>query len=143
MRKLYDTLNHFYYDISLDELKRMNADSGYVNISYNSQRYLDLIAFKVRCTPSELAGVLNVSKSAVAIKVNELIRRGLVEKTQSEDDKRVFYLTLSPKAATIYDEYDLMLLKGVKELEAAYPAADISKFCEMLDALRESFTRGD
>lgn len=143
MNKLYETLNHFYYDVSLDELKRMNADATYQNITYNSLLYLDLIAYKKRCTPSELAAMLNVSKSAVTIKINELIKQNLVVKTQSEEDKRVFYLTIGPRVAELYDEYDSSLLKAVKILEMTYSKTEISNFCEMLEIIRKNFMRGE
>lgn len=48
-------------------------------------------------TISDLADYMRLSRPAVTQKVNELVKKGLVIKTQSEQDKRVFYLSLSDK----------------------------------------------
>lgn len=142
MQKLIDTLNCFYYEISLAELHSLNADNVYANIRYNSLRYLDVINYKERCTISELATALNVSKSAITMKVKELLKHGLVEKTQSTKDKRVFYLSISPKMAELYHAYDVALYKGSQKIKARYDRVQIGVFCEMLDIIRESFTKG-
>ena len=136
---LYESLNAFYYNMSLNELLMMNKNTVYPNITYNSLLYLDLITYFARCTPSKLAQALQISKSAVTVKVNELIRQGLVVKTQSETDRRVFYLSISPKVERDYRQYDKKLRNAVSAIQKRYSVEDIEKMCEMISILNDCY----
>ena len=117
----------------------MNENSIYPSMTYNSFLYLDLIAYKDDCTVSYLADALHVSKSAVTSKVNELIKLGLVVKTQSEKDRRVYYLTVSPEVAADNRQYDKRLNRAVRVLEERYGEKELGTFRGMLELLSASY----
>ena len=94
---LKEALDKYYYIMTVNEHKRLGSKVICSDITYNSILYLDLIAYTPDCTPSKLAEILNVSKSAVTSKSAEMIRQGLIESVKSETDKRVHYLKLTPK----------------------------------------------
>lgn len=137
---LLKAIDRFYYDLTLNELRLMNENTVYPNITYNSLLYMDLIAYKKDCTVSYLADVLHISKSAVTIKVNELIKQGLVEKNQSQQDRRVHYLKLAPAAAADYKQYDRRLFKAVKLLSEQYDQKQLDTLCEMLQVVSICYT---
>ncbi|QQO09227.1 MarR family winged helix-turn-helix transcriptional regulator [Breznakiella homolactica] len=136
---LFRTISDFYYDITLHELRLMNRNTLYPDITYNSLLYLDIIAYKKKTTVSELSGTLHVSKSAVTIKVNELVKQGLVEKVQSPDDRRVHYISVKPEVQKDYELYNRNLSNAVKALQDRYPEKDITLFCEMLGLVRTHY----
>lgn len=136
---LLDALNRFYYDMSLDELRIMNRNTLYPNITYNSLLYMDLISYNAGCTVSFLAEALHISKSAVTVKVNELIRQGLVTKTQSEQDRRVYFLHVAPAVAEDYRQYDKRLYQAVGALEQRYSREQLDVFADMLELIRENY----
>jgi Transcriptional regulators len=137
--RLHDALNRFYYDQTLNELRLMNENTLYPNITYNSLLYLDLIAYREDCTASYLAKALNISKSAVTIKVNELIRQGLVVKTRSEADRRVYYLHVSPEVEEDYRRYDRRLDNAVRAVTQRYGDDEVEQLCDMLDLIRKRY----
>lgn len=96
-----DKMNSFYYHMSLYELQMMNGSDYFNGLSYNSLLYINVIEQLEDCTVSKLAQALHITKSAVTIKINELVRQKLVLKEQSSMDKRVYYLRLSPEIANI------------------------------------------
>lgn len=55
-------------------------------------RYLEMIVKNPDITPSELSRLFQVQKPTVTQIITVLLRRGLVEKTVSEDDQRVTHL---------------------------------------------------
>ena len=57
---LKDTLNHFFYTMSVNELQLMNEKFKNLNITYNSLLYLDLIAQTPKCTITQLAQTLHI-----------------------------------------------------------------------------------
>lgn len=139
---LKDTINRFYFDMTINELRLMNQSEVFPNITYNSLLYLDIIAYTKNCTVSFIASAMNVAKSAVTLKVKELITMGLVEKNQSKEDKRVFYLTVKPEVIEEYKVYDKVIHDSLKAIEQKYSKEQIDNFCEMLNTLCESFSKG-
>lgn len=106
-----DKMNSFYYHMSLYELQMMNGSDYFNGLSYNSLLYINVIEQLEDCTVSKLAQALHITKSAVTIKINELVRQKLVLKEQSSMDKRVYYLRLSPEIANIMGLYDEIFQK--------------------------------
>lgn len=130
--KFLDSINHFYYQMSLRELRMMKDSGSDREITKNSMLYLDVISQNERCTVSKLADLLGITKSAVTMKVNELVKRGFLTKTQSETDKRVFYLTLHPEIQDIYDRYDNIFTSIGQKMAGKYTPEELSLFCRML-----------
>ena len=115
--EIADAVNQFHFDMTINELRLMTQSEVLPGITYNSLLYLDIIAYQKNCTVSFLAQAMHVAKSAVTFKVNELLRLGLVEKTQSAEDKRVHYLTVKPKVLAEYKIYDRALFRAEKEIK--------------------------
>lgn len=128
---LREAIHRFYTDIILHELQLMNKNPSYPNLTYNTFLYLSMITCKKNCTVSYIAETLHISKSAVTIKVNELIRQGLVQKIQSSSDKRVYYLSLDPKITEDYSP-EHRLDKAVGTVESNYTDEQVKMFCDML-----------
>lgn len=104
--KLLNDVNYFYYKMSLFELQAMNEHDATNSVSYNSMLYLNIIIQNEFCTVSDLAKQLQVTKSAVTIKMNELEKEGFIYKEQSEKDKRVYFLRLTDKMKKTFQMYD-------------------------------------
>lgn len=140
---LEKSLAEFFYSRTLNELRLMNSNKLYPNISYNGLLYLDLISYTENCTVSYLAKMLHISKSAVTMRVNELIEHGWVTKTQSETDKRVFYLSVTKELEEDYYEYDLSLTRIIRKVEKNYTEEEIKMFSQMLGDIREEYLKDE
>lgn len=132
-------IRKFYFDMVSNELNSMHSNDYTNNITYNSLLYMDIIAGKEGCTVSFLADMLKVAKSAITVKVRELIGQGLVIKTQSEEDKRVFYLTISETMRREYNLYNHKLKKAVDSVKSKFEEDEIDVFCKVLDCFSESY----
>ncbi|MGM9986164.1 MAG: MarR family winged helix-turn-helix transcriptional regulator [Bacillaceae bacterium] len=137
--KLVQAMDEYYYELLLKNLRAMNKDKVYKNLTYNSLLYLEVILFNENCTPSFLADTLHVARSAVTVKVNELVAKGLVIKTASETDKRVSYLKVNPEVAKDYKMIDESLMAAYKEIEQRYSEAEINTFIEMLGIIKKHY----
>lgn len=125
----------FYYRMALNELRAMNAGDSFQGLSYNSMLYLNVISMMDECTASRLAKALHVSKPGVTAKINELVKIGAVVKRQSDDDKRVFYLHLSPRMEKSLHIYDAVFAGIEEELRLHYSSDQLGLFCEILSAI--------
>lgn len=138
MERLKDKVDRFYLDIIISELRFANT-STINHLTHNSLLYLDIINYTENCTVSYIAHALHVAKSAVTLKVKELEKLGLVEKIQSKEDKRVFYLKVNETLVEEYKEYDRILYKALDEIEEIYSPEDVRMFCGMLDVINRHF----
>ena len=98
------------------------------NITYNSLLYLELIyAMDGRLTASKIAEMLCVSKPAVTLKINELIRQGLVVKTPDPKDRRQNLLSINEEAVPNYKIYKKQDSLAVKKIAEMFSEEDIEK----------------
>ncbi|MGL5327985.1 MAG: MarR family transcriptional regulator [Peptostreptococcaceae bacterium] len=116
---------NFMKAMDIDEFNTIrNSDLG-EKLSYINIVHLYIINHYDKITVSDLAKKLNLSKPAVTQKINELEKLGMVIKTQSKEDKRVYYISLSkdvmascnePKMGTVIDAVDKHFSKEKKEV---------------------------
>lgn len=138
---LRSSLNRLYYNMTIHDIHFINRSlSG--NLSYNSVMYLDIIDFQENCTVSSLAETLRISKPAVTKKVNELIQLGYVVKTQSEKDKRVYYLRVSDEIKKSSEFYERPFERAIRKIEARYDVEHLAVLCDVLDTFSEEVAKG-
>ena len=134
--KLRKALDTFYYSTALCDLRLMNRQFVDETITYNSLLYLELIfSMNGTCTASQIADLLHVSRPAVTLKINELIRQGLVTKSADPNDRRKNYLSVNEEAIPKYKFYRRQDAAAIKRITEKYTEEDIKKFCEMLDII--------
>lgn len=137
--KLFQEIDGFYYNLALKNLRAMNKDNLYKNLSYNSLLYLEVILYNENCTPSFLADTLHVARSAVTVKVNELVSKGLVIKTANQTDKRVIHLKVSPEVLKDYEDIDATLLKATREIERDFSDSEVELFIHFLQIISKHY----
>lgn len=130
-------MDHFYYKMALYELQVLNEQDYTQGISYNSMLYINVIYYKQKCTLSELAQALHVTKSAVTIKINELIKKNLVEKIQSEDDKRVFYVRVSKEMMQMMEMYGSIFSAVAEDLNKQFTPEQLETFSSILHVITQ------
>lgn len=140
---LRDALNKYYYDTTVCDLKHLNSTGG-GELSYNSMMYLDIISYQQKdggCTVSRIAKTLNISNSAATIKVNELVKLGLVNKNRSSEDKRVVYLSITDIVAQSFKVYDSPFERGLKSAENKFTKEEINTFCAIIETFLEEYKK--
>lgn len=76
---------------------------GIKSLSIVQLRYLDYLEKKPGIKPSALAEVFNVRKPTVTNVLNQIEKKGLIQKIKDENDDRSYKLYLSATAKEIYD----------------------------------------
>lgn len=142
LMNLRDKLNKYYYDNIVWDLRQLSQNNC-DELSYNSIMYLDIISFQEKdggCTVSSLAKTLNVSNSAATMKVNELTRAGLVNKTRSQQDKRVMFLSITDTVKEVWEKYDSPFERAVSAVEKDFTEEEIKTFITILDTFLDKYT---
>ena len=133
-------LLRFYYLKCVDDLRHLNAGRVEGRISYTSLLYLNIIMRTENCSAVYIAKALNITKSAVTSKINELIEQGFVERTQSQTDKRVYYLTLNPVIASELSAQDQRLARAEQAVSEKYSQLHFESLCDMLVRFNRQLT---
>lgn len=102
-------------------------------LSVNHADYLEVIKKKGSPTLSDIAQELNYSKPSVTIMVNKLIDQGFVNKVQSNEDKRVFYVELTDLGKDLIDMQLYIYREFASRLEKVLEGQDIKKLADLLN----------
>ena len=96
---------------------------------------LDVIRALDEPTVGKFAEFLNISQSNATYKVNSLIKKGYLERHNSETDRREYHLVLSEKFyryTELLTSYEVTVVNRMKE---RFSDEDIAKFSEMLTVM--------
>ena len=98
---------------------------------------LEVIYMLDQPTVSQFAEFLNISQSNATYKVNNLIKKGYLERQNSTVDRREYHLILSEKYYTymnLYANYELTVMRRVEE---RFPPEDVAVFDRILQVMSE------
>ncbi|MDO5835073.1 MAG: MarR family transcriptional regulator, partial [Methanobacterium sp.] len=107
MDKLSDLMRKFQTQLRSGDLKEYTLRQLY---------YIELIDKNQGISVSELAIKLEVKKSTVSIAINQLIDLGIVNKIQSNQDKRFYFLQLTPKGNQIMEMHKQVHKNTIKKI---------------------------
>ena len=110
---------------SLKNINRQLSKEEARQFSSNDYYYLTTIYYLNKPNFSQIAESLGVTKPAVSLIIKKLARMGLIEKEQSRQDKRVFYIVLTEKGNRIiggdealYEWIDSMIRANIPSPQA-------------------------
>ena len=83
-------------------------------------------------TVNEFASFMRISPPNAAYKINSLIRKGYVQKIQSEQDKREYHLQVTQKYKDYYNISNDYVRKVMGRIAERFSPADCAKLEEML-----------
>ena len=96
---------------------------------------VDVIYLLGNPTVTQLAEVLGISQPNATYKVNNLVTKGYVVKTVSEEDKRETRLQVCDRFYNYYGDLDHFTDKAVAALESEYSPEALALFTQMLHSL--------
>ncbi len=136
--KLTKALHKIMHDTALYELKRLYSHDKKSVLSYHDTLYLNIIeAHPNEYTSSQVADLLKITRPSVTEKINQLCKKGYILRTQSETDKRVFYLAINPNSPKDYE----MTAAYEGEIESSilekFGEDKVDIFCEMIEYLSD------
>ena len=88
-------------------------------------------------TVGQFAEFLNISQSNATYKVNNLIKKGYVERLNSTTDRREYHLVLSEKYYKYINLMDSYQSEVLGRIEQRFSQEDVEKFDEMLKVISD------
>lgn len=119
----YDAINDVLVNLFneiLDIEEKALITSEYKNISVNDMHIMEAIGIKEPKNMSTVAKAMSVTVGTLTIAINNLVKKGYVERARSEEDRRVVLISLSDKGEKAYHHHQVfhekMVLAVLKDL---------------------------
>lgn len=88
-------------------------------------------------TVNEFATFINVSAPNAAYKINNLIKKGYIEKIQSEADKREYHLVVTEKYFSYYNLSSSYLARVMRRVFARFDRQELAVLNEVMQIMHE------
>lgn len=86
------------------------------DITNNDMHIIDVIGVDNKKNMSSIAKELRITVGTLTIAINNLLKKGYVERTRGQKDKRVVYISLSEKGKKAYRHHEQFHKKMVDEM---------------------------
>ena len=129
MDKLSDLMRKFQTQLRSGDLKEYTVRQLY---------YIELIDKNQGISVSELAKKLDVKKSTVSIAINQLIDLGIVNKIQSNQDKRFYFLKLTLKGNQIMEMHKQVHKNTIKKILKILNPEEVENFVKIVNKITVS-----
>lgn len=98
-------------------------------------KFLKMVARTKAGTISEIASFLSVSNAAASKAVDRLVRRGLIQRTAKEDDRRAISLSLTSEGTATLERFENILYETLDGLFRRFTPEDLAAAGNLLDKL--------
>lgn len=98
---------------------------------------LEVIKMLDNPTVGRFADFLNISQSNATYKVNNLIKKGYLERQNSSSDRREYHLVLSEKYYNYMALFSSYQKTVIERIEKRFSPEDLEKFDEILRVISE------
>ena len=122
-------------------LNETNSISGVSQLTISQFQYINAIYELEEPTITKVARQLSIAKASVSTGINKLIHKGFVTKTQSERDKRIFYLSLTEMGEKLIDAKYKALKEYVEFINTVLSKEEAEHFEAILLKLVHLFTQ--
>lgn len=84
---------------------------------------------------SELADQLLVHRSAVTVRVEKLVKKGLLERKRDSEDRRNVFLQLSPEGRMMYETLESKINEFVESIIEDIPQKEMENFLDVFEKI--------
>ena len=124
---VYDKFKLHFYRSVFDLVRERDG-----SLSAMEAFSLEIIHLLDEPTVGQFADFLNISQSNATYKVNNLIKKGYLERQNSATDRREYHLILSEKYYQYLDILSNYEHDVVNRIQTRFPREDLKKFDEIL-----------
>jgi len=111
-------------------------------LSFSQYLILQTLLEKEALRMNELALTLGVSKANVTGLVDRMVRSRFIERMRSDDDRRVVFVTLTPKGRRTVQRMLNMQRKEWRRIMETIPPRNLAIFMDSLDQLAHALAEG-
>ena len=136
---LYDSFNKVYTKFKLHFYKEVFKKwrDREVSLTTVETFCMEIIHALGKPTVSEFASFTSLSSANAADKINNLVKKGYLNKVQSDEDKRIYYLEVTKKYIDYYNISNQYLKEVMSKLEDRFTTEENKVLEKMLRVMSE------
>ena len=115
---------------------------GGPDVTYAQLKLLKLVARAEGSTVTNVAEFLGVSTAAASRAVDRLVRRGLLNRAESPQDRRAVHLSVTPNGASLLGKYDGAAAGALSSVFGGLSPEELKRTAQMLDRLSVRIVEG-
>ena len=142
MEKAYDTFNDVLVNLFneiMDIEARAIITPEFKDITNNDMHIIEAVGIGDPRNMSAVAKLLSVTVGTLTIAVNNLVKKGYIERVRSKEDRRVVLVSLTEKGKKAYQHHKRFHEEMVQSLLKGLSDQEISTLVTALTNLREFF----
>ena len=142
MEKAYDTFNDVLVNLFneiMDIEARAIITPEFKDITNNDMHVIEAVGIGDPRNMSAVAKLLSVTVGTLTIAVNNLVKKGYIERVRSKEDRRVVLVSLTEKGKKAYQHHKRFHEEMIQSLLKGLSEQEISTLVTALTNLREFF----
>lgn len=142
MDKTLDMVNRLMVEVFNDIVKYEHEAlkrSGFTDISVTEAHTVDAIGMYVPKSMSDVAKKLEITVGTLTVAVNNLVKKGYVERTRSDTDRRVVMVSLTKKGRLLYRTHQKFHTDMVKSAIVGLSEYEAKVFGDVLSNINAFF----
>ena len=142
MEKAYDTFNDVLVNLFneiMDIEARVIITPEFKDITNNDMHVIEAVGIGDPRNMSAVAKLLSITVGTLTIAVNNLVKKGYIERVRSKEDRRVVLVSLTEKGKKAYQHHKRFHEEMVQSLLKGLSDQEISTLVTALTNLREFF----
>lgn len=142
MEKAYDTFNDVLVNLFneiMDIEARAIITPEFKDITNNDMHVIEAVGIGEPRNMSAVAKLLSVTVGTLTIAVNNLVKKGYIERVRSKEDRRVVLVSLTEKGKKAYQHHKRFHEEMIQSLLKGLSEQEISTLVTALTNLREFF----
>lgn len=142
MEEIFNELYDLFEKESEMQLEQKMSSMSIDYLTLNHYQYLQAVNQLDAPTLSDISEYLDLSNASVSVMVKKLIKESLLEKIQSEEDKRSYHVQLTEFGKQIVDHDKNSFLSVMRRVEAELNKEERNQLRQILGkAIRKSENR--
>lgn len=142
MEKAYDTFNDVLVNLFneiMDIEARAIITPEFKDITNNDMHVIEAVGIGDPRNMSAVAKLLSITVGTLTIAVNNLVKKGYIERVRSKEDRRVVLVSLTEKGKKAYQHHKRFHEEMIQSLLKGLSEQEISTLVTALTNLREFF----
>jgi MarR family 2-MHQ and catechol resistance regulon transcriptional repressor len=107
-------------------------------LTFSQLKLIKMVSRSDTYTVSNVAAFLRVSNAAASRAVDRLVKRGLLNRAEAEDDRRAVHLSLTERGRKLLQAYDSAADRALEGLFGKLSAEQLKRTASLLDDLSVS-----
>lgn len=142
----YEVLNELLvtlFNEIMDIEEKAIISGEFTDITNNDMHVIEAIGISNPRNMTSVANALSVTVGTLTIAVNNLVKKGYVERTRSEKDRRVVLISLTAKGKKAYEQHMQFHEKMIEALTEKLPDDQMDVLIRTLINLKDFFRSYD